>query len=124
VGEQHLDLFALIARGLIGLGLGDLASQIARAFMDRAQNLAGRCIGGKYLASLKLLRPLVVVMLSKRPGKDANDGRVALVSVESNMAARRHGRATDGQFEIFDTGYLLGQIDNTVTRTAILTPSG
>jgi hypothetical protein len=25
VGEQHLDLFALAARGLVGLGLGDLA---------------------------------------------------------------------------------------------------
>jgi hypothetical protein len=30
VCEQHLDLFALAPRGLIGLGLGDLAGQIAR----------------------------------------------------------------------------------------------
>ena len=43
--EQHLNLLPLAARGLVGLGLGDVAGQVARAFMDRAQNLAGRCIG-------------------------------------------------------------------------------
>jgi hypothetical protein len=34
VGEQHLDLFALAARGLVGLGFGDVAGEIARPFMD------------------------------------------------------------------------------------------
>jgi hypothetical protein len=32
--EQHFDLFALVARGLVGLSLGDVASQVAGAFMD------------------------------------------------------------------------------------------
>ena len=32
--EQHLDLFALTPRGLIGLGLADLTGQIARSFVD------------------------------------------------------------------------------------------
>ncbi len=40
VHEHHLDLFSLIARGLVGIGLGDLASEVARPFVDRAQHLA------------------------------------------------------------------------------------
>jgi hypothetical protein len=32
VREQHLDLFALAPGGLIGLGFGDLAGQVARPF--------------------------------------------------------------------------------------------
>jgi hypothetical protein len=32
--EQHFDLFALVARGLVGLSLGNVASQVAGAFMD------------------------------------------------------------------------------------------
>jgi hypothetical protein len=32
VGEQHLDLFALTARGSVSLGLGDVAGHIAGAF--------------------------------------------------------------------------------------------
>jgi hypothetical protein len=39
VREQHLDLFALIARGLVGLSLGDLASKIARAFTDTVEKV-------------------------------------------------------------------------------------
>src|SRR5438067_13546384 len=34
VSEQHLDLFALAARGLVLVGLGDLASQVTRTFVD------------------------------------------------------------------------------------------
>ena len=34
VREQHLDLFALAARGLVSLGLGDVASHVAGALVD------------------------------------------------------------------------------------------
>src|SRR5260370_9446378 len=42
--EQHLNLLPLAARGLVRLGLDDVTGEFACAFMDRAQNLAGRCI--------------------------------------------------------------------------------
>ena len=45
VREQHLDFSSLAARGLARLGFGDVLGQVTCAFMDRAQNLAGRCIG-------------------------------------------------------------------------------
>jgi hypothetical protein len=34
VSEQHLDLFALVARELVGLGFGDVAGKITRPFVD------------------------------------------------------------------------------------------
>lgn len=34
VYEQHFDLFTLIARGLVILSLGNVASQVACAFVD------------------------------------------------------------------------------------------
>jgi hypothetical protein len=34
VSEQHFDLFALAARGLVGFGFGDVAGEITRTFMD------------------------------------------------------------------------------------------
>src|SRR5690606_27251663 len=40
VREQHLDLLSLAAGGQIGVGLRQVASQIAGAFMDRAQYLS------------------------------------------------------------------------------------
>src|SRR5262249_33448220 len=56
--EQHLDFLPLAARGLVRLGLGDVAGQVACAFMDRAQNLARRCIGAA--ARLQWAWPAVV----------------------------------------------------------------
>src|ERR1700730_16038695 len=40
--KQHLDLFPLAARSLVGLGLSDVAGHVARTFVDRAQHLAMR----------------------------------------------------------------------------------
>ena len=42
--EQHLDLLAVFARLLVRLGLGNLASDIPRRFMDAASDLAHRCV--------------------------------------------------------------------------------
>jgi hypothetical protein len=58
VGEQHLDLFSLVARGLVGIALGDLASDVARVFVDRAQHFAGRSVGAA--ARLQRAWPAVV----------------------------------------------------------------
>src|SRR6059058_5285672 len=44
VGEQHLHLFALTARGPVRLGLGDVARHIASALVDGARDLAGGCV--------------------------------------------------------------------------------
>src|SRR5438874_8986590 len=40
VCEQHLDLFALTARGSVGFGFGNFAGQVTRPFVDRALDLA------------------------------------------------------------------------------------
>jgi len=45
MGEQHLDFLPLAARGFVRLGLGDVAGEVACAFMDRAQNVAGGALG-------------------------------------------------------------------------------
>jgi hypothetical protein len=39
----------------------------------------------------------------ENPGEDVDDRWVALVTVEPNMTAWRHGRATDPQLAIFDS---------------------
>src|SRR6059058_721878 len=44
VGEQHLHLFALTARGPVRLGLGDVARHVASALVDGARDLAGGCL--------------------------------------------------------------------------------
>jgi hypothetical protein len=58
VGEPHLDFFSLVARGLVGIALGDLASEVGRAFVDRAQHFAGRSVGAA--ARLQRAWPAVV----------------------------------------------------------------
>src|SRR5277367_6943033 len=42
--EQHLNLLSLASRSDIGLGGGDLARQVASAFMNAPWDLAGRCV--------------------------------------------------------------------------------
>ena len=44
VSEEHLDLLSLLARLLVTIGLGNLASDIPRRFMDAARDLAHRCV--------------------------------------------------------------------------------
>ena len=56
--EQHLDLFLLAERGVVGLGLGDTAGEVACALVDRAQNFTGQCIGAA--ARLQRTSPAVV----------------------------------------------------------------
>jgi hypothetical protein len=40
VREEHLDLLSLASRGHVGIAGGDIAGHVARAFVDRAQDLA------------------------------------------------------------------------------------
>src|SRR5262252_8628681 len=42
--EQYLDLLAVLARLLVGLGLRNIASDLSRRFMNAARDLASRCI--------------------------------------------------------------------------------
>ena len=65
----------------------------------------------KYLTGPKLFRRPVVLVIGENPGEDVDDRRVAPVTVEPNMAAWRHGRATDPQLSVFYAVYFLGQID-------------
>jgi hypothetical protein len=65
----------------------------------------------KYLTGPKLLRGPVIMVIGENPGEDVDDRRVAPVTVEPNMAAWRHGRATDPQLSVFYAVYFLGQID-------------
>src|SRR5690348_3170890 len=60
VREQHLDLLPLAPRGLVGRGCGDVASEIARPFVDRARHLAR----GRLRAAPGLERTGVAVVLA------------------------------------------------------------
>jgi hypothetical protein len=44
VSEEQLDLLAILARLLVGIGLGNVASDIARGFMDAPSDLPSRFI--------------------------------------------------------------------------------
>ena len=65
----------------------------------------------KYLTGPKLFRRPVVLVIGENPGEDVDDRRVAPVTVEPNMAAGRHSRATDPQLPVFYAVYFLGQIN-------------
>ena len=58
--EQHLDLFALTARGPVRLGLGDVACQITSAFMDGARDLSG----GRVRTALRLQWTILAVQFA------------------------------------------------------------
>jgi hypothetical protein len=49
----------------------------------------------KYLARPKFLRCPVVVVVGENPVDDIDDRRIAPMTVEPDVAARRHDRATD-----------------------------
>src|SRR6266478_5091351 len=51
------------------------------------------------------------MVVGENPAEDVDDRWVALVAVETDMAARSHDRATDPQLTVFDAVYLFGQID-------------
>jgi hypothetical protein len=44
-GANSISTFSFAARSQIGIGIGDVAGEVTRAFMGRAQNLAGRSVG-------------------------------------------------------------------------------
>ena len=52
MGEQHLDLLALSPRDEPIVGRGDGPGHVARTFVDRAHDLAGRHVGRAALAQL------------------------------------------------------------------------
>ena len=56
---------------------------------------------GKYLAGTKLLRRSIVMVIGEDPGEQVDDRGVALMAVQTDMAAWRHDRAAQTQFAIF-----------------------
>ena len=44
VSEEHLDLLAILARLLVSIGLGNVASDIPCRFVDAASDLPNRCV--------------------------------------------------------------------------------
>ena len=66
----------------------------------------------EYLTGLKLHGGPVVVVIGERAAENIHDRRVTLVTVEADMAARRHRRAADPQLAVVDIVYLLSQIDS------------
>jgi hypothetical protein len=59
VGEQHLDLFALTARGSVGFGFGNFAGQVTRPLVDRALDLASRFVWAT--TGFERARPAIVL---------------------------------------------------------------
>ena len=57
--EQHLDLFALTARGSVGFGFGNFAGQVTRPFVDRALDLASRFVWAT--TGFERARPAIVL---------------------------------------------------------------
>jgi len=59
----------------------------------------------EYLTGPKFLRRAVVMVVGENPFEDVDDRRIALVTVEPDMAVRRHNRATDPQLTVSDAVY-------------------
>ena len=66
---------------------------------------------GEDLAGVKLLCRSVVMVIGQIPGEQVDDGRIASMAVQSDMAARRHDRPAEAQFAICDAVDLRGEID-------------
>jgi len=82
---------------------------------------------GKCLTGLKFLGRSILMVVGEGPLQNVDDRRIALVAVETDMAAWRHDSATDAQVTIFDGVYLLGQIDgskNFFVDPAVIRRSG
>ena len=81
VCEQHLDFLSIFARLPVKTGLGDVASHIARSFMDAARDLADRCTR----AAARLQRTCRAIGLART----IDDG-VGLVTWVRAVANGRH----------------------------------
>src|SRR5260370_123991 len=66
---------------------------------------------GEDLAGVKLLCRSVVMVIGQNSGEQVDDGRIASMAVQSDMAARRHDRPAEAQFAICDAVDLLAEID-------------
>src|SRR5439155_23484150 len=66
---------------------------------------------GEDLAGLKILCRAVVVMVGEDAAQKIDDGRVALMAVQTDMAAGRHDRLAEAQLAVGDRVDLRGEID-------------
>ena len=66
---------------------------------------------GEYLAGTKLLCCSIVMVVGEDPGEQVDDRGIALMAVQTDMAARRHDRTAQTQFAILNAVDLLDEID-------------
>src|SRR5271169_5694581 len=66
---------------------------------------------GEYLTGTKLLCRSIVMVIGQNPREQVDDSRIALMAVQTDMAARRHDRTAQTQFAILNAVDLLGEID-------------
>jgi hypothetical protein len=65
----------------------------------------------EYLAGTKLLCCSIVMVVGEDPGEQVDDRGIALMAVQTDMAARRHDRTAQTQFAILNAVDLLDEID-------------
>jgi hypothetical protein len=63
------------------------------------------------LATPKLLRRAVVVMVGEHPGQQVDDGGIALMAVQTDGAAGFDDCAAEAQLAVLQANDLLGEID-------------
>src|SRR5271169_1462683 len=66
---------------------------------------------GEYLAGMKLLYCPIVMVIGEDAGEQVDNGRITLMTVQTDMAAGRHDRAAETQFAILNTVDFLGEIN-------------
>src|SRR5271170_4914596 len=66
---------------------------------------------GEYLTGTKLLCRSIVMVIGQDPREQVDDGRIALMTVQTDVAAWRHDRTAQAQFAILNAVDLLGEVN-------------
>jgi hypothetical protein len=66
---------------------------------------------GECLAGTKLLSRSIVMVIGEDPGEQVDDRGIALMAVQTDMAARRHDRTAQTPFAILNAVDLLGEVN-------------
>src|SRR5258708_1033635 len=66
---------------------------------------------GEVLTGGKLLRRPIVMVVGQDPGHQVDDGGIALMTMQADMATGRYHRPTEAQFTVLNAVDLLGEVD-------------
>jgi hypothetical protein len=98
VREQHFNLLSLAARSDVGVGVGDVAGEVASTFVDRTGDLASWHVGRAALpqgtaAAVLLSRAIAdeAVLADSAPGRR----EVAVPGAQPSASVYRHPEVTD-----------------------------